>query len=126
MITPLKIRFFLFMIICMGSRFMFTLVSYFSYGWFLQLLGFIALIPVLGWFYVMFIQPRDTGIELLGDKIWWKNLRPVHTILWLFFVYLAITKNRLAWLVLLIDTLFGLSSFLLFHWVEGNLHEMLK
>ena len=74
----------------------------------------------------MFIKPRDTGFEIFGDEIWWKNLRPVHTILWLFFAYLAITKNKLAWIVLLIDTLLGLSSFLLFHWVEGNLNEMIQ
>jgi hypothetical protein len=114
------------MIGCMGSRLLFTVVSGLSYGWFLQLLGFVALIPVLGWFYIMFITPRDTGFELFGDKIWWKNLRPVHTILWIFFAYLAVTKNKLAWVVLLLDTILGLSSFLLFHWVEGNLNEMLQ
>ena len=126
MISLLKIRFYLFMIACIGSRFLFTVVSGFSYGWVLQLLGVVALIPVIGWFYIMFIKPRDTGFEIFGDEIWWKNLRPVHTILWLFFAYLAITKNKLAWIVLLIDTLLGLSSFLLFHWVEGNLNEMIQ
>lgn len=108
----------------MGSRFMFTFLTAVSYGWLLQLFGFVALIVVLGWFTIIFIYPRDRGFEVFGDEIWWKNLRPVHLILWSFFAYLAIQKNRFAWVVLLIDTLFGLTSFLAFHW--NNLNEMLN
>ena len=123
--NPIKIRFMLFLFGCIGSRLLFTTLSAFSSGLMLKILGVIALIPVIGWIYIIFIGKRDTGLEVLGDKIWWKNLRPIHLILWSFFAYLAINGNRNAWIVLLMDTLFGLSSFLVFHWNEGNFNKLL-
>lgn len=123
--NPIFIRFFLFIFFCIGTRLLFTAISAFAYGWFLQLLGLIAFIPVIGWFYIIFIGKRDTGIEVLGDKIWWQKIRPIHMLLWGFFGYLAIKGNRNAWIILLIDTLFGLSAFLVHHWLAGNFQKLL-
>jgi hypothetical protein len=123
-LDPIQIRFFLFIVGCFGSRLAFTIISYLASGWFLKLLGIIALFPALGFFYFIFIGKRDTGIEVLGDKIWWKNLRPIHLILWLFFAYLAITGNSKAWIVLLIDTFFGLSAFLIYHSYHNNFKKL--
>jgi hypothetical protein len=85
------------------------------------MLGFAALIPVIGWFYIIFIGKRDTGMEVFGDRIWWKKLRPIHMLLWLAFSYMAISGNRNAWIVLLVDTIFGLLSFFIYHISTGNL-----
>lgn len=126
MITILNARLFLFMFGCIGSRLLFTLASYYSPVWILQILGIVALIPVIGWFYIIFIGSRDTGFEIFGDKVWWKNLRPIHMILWGFFSFLAINGNRSAWIVLLVDTVIGLTSFLCYHGMTGNLEKMLK
>ena len=115
MFNPIKIRFFLFLFGCIGTRLAFTALAAFSKGWLLILVGILALIPVIGWFYIIFIGKRDTGFEILGDKIWWQNLRPIHMFLWGLFSYLAITGNPRAWQVLLGDTLFGLSAFLIHH-----------
>jgi hypothetical protein len=122
----LQIRFYLFLFGCIGSRLFFTLVSYLASGWFLQMLGVMALFPAIAWFYIFFIGKRDTGLEVFGDTIWWKNLRPIHMLLWSFFAYLAISGNRMAYLILLVDTTFGLGSFLAFHYSEGNLNVMLE
>jgi hypothetical protein len=122
----LKFRFLLFIFGCIGSRLAFTIVSAFASGWFLRVLGLIALGPVIGWFYIIFIGKRDTGLEVLGEKIWWKNLRPIHMLLWAFFAYLAIMSNHNAWIVLLIDTLFGLGAFLVHHYQEGNLNKLIS
>jgi len=122
--NPLKIRFFLFLVFCIGSRLLFTAVSAVSSGWILKMLGLIALIPVVGWFYIIFIGKRDTGIEVFGDKIWWKNLRPIHMLLWGTFAYLAISGNPQAWIILLVDTLFGLTSFLVYHWFAGDFEKI--
>ena len=121
----LKIRFLLFLIGCIGSRLIITAISAFSAGIFLKLLGLIALGPVIGWLYIIFIGKRDTGLEVFGDKIWWKDIRPIHTLLWATFSYMAITGNRNAWIILLIDTLFGLSAFLIYHWRQGNFNKVL-
>lgn len=120
------IRFLIFLFLCIGSRATFTTISAFASGWFLILLGVIALFPVLGWFYLIFIGKRDTGFEIFGDFIWWKNLRPLHMFLWAFFAYLAITGNRKAWIILSIDTLIGLSAFLIHHHSEGNLTTLIE
>ena len=126
MTNPIKIRFYLFIFGCIGSRLLYTATSAFATGWLLTTLGLLALIPVIGWTYIIFIGKRDTGLEVLGDKIWWKNLRPIHLLLWLFFAYLAITGNRKAWMVLFIDTLFGLFSFLFYHWSQGNFERLME
>jgi len=53
--------------------------------------------------------------------MWWKNLRPIHMMLWALFAYLAISKNHMAYAVLLVDTVFGLLAFFIHHWMQGNL-----
>jgi hypothetical protein len=126
MLNNIQIRFILFIFGCIGSRLTLTFISAIASTFLLKLLGYLALIPVIGWFYIIFIGKRDTGAEVLGDKIWWKNLRPIHMILWSFFSYLAISGNKNAWIVLLIDTLFGLLSFLIHHWSEGNFNKLIK
>ena len=119
------IRFFVFIIFCFGSRLTFTLISAIAATWLLRVMGVIALFPVLGWFYFIFIGTRDRGIELFNELIWWKDLRPLHMLLWGFFAYLAITGNHKAWIVLLIDSFIGLSAFLIHHQLKGNLKKLL-
>ena len=82
---------------------------------YLPLLGAIALIPAIGWFTIFFNNSRKTGVEVFGDKIWWNDLRPIHAILYLTFSYLAFTKNKNAFLVLLADVKLGLFAFILYH-----------
>lgn len=125
-LNTIKIRFFLFLFGCIGSRLAFTAVSAYAWGMWLQILGIIALIPVLGWLYIIFIGKRDTGAEVFGGKIWWNNLRPIHMTLWGLFAYQAINRNPKAWIILLIDTLFGLTAFLHHHWSEGNFAKLVE
>lgn len=126
----LRLRFWLFLLGCIGSRSAFTALAYrasyaSSCNW-LRFLGLLALGPVIGWFYIIFFGSRDTGLEVMGDRIWWTTLRPVHLLLWGFFAYLALGKcHPMAWVVLAVDTAFGLLSFLGHHAQEGNLRIML-
>jgi hypothetical protein len=123
--NTLKIRFYLFIFGCILSRLFMTLLSSFAYGKILRAIGFLALLPVLGWLYIIFIGKRDTGLEVFGGEIWWKNLRPIHVGLWSLFAYLSINGNRNSWIVLLVDTLFGLFAFLWHHYFAGNLGKMI-
>ena len=120
MLSNMQLRILLFLIGCMGTRFALTAFSAYASDDLLKILGYIALIPVIGWLYIMFISPRDTGAEVFGGKIWWQGLRPIHTALWATFSYLAINENRSAWKVLLVDTLIGLVSFLKHHYSAGD------
>ncbi len=124
--NTIQYRFILFLFGCIGSRLAFTTLSAFASTYLLKILGIISLIPVIGWFYIIFIGKRDTGLEVFGSKIWWKHLRPIHMILWGLFSYLAIFGNKNAWLVLLVDTFFGLGAFLQHHWSQGNFKNLLK
>lgn len=122
----LTIRFYAFLFGCIGSRLLFTLLAAYSSPLVLPILGGVALIPVLGWFYILFVEPRDTGLEVFGDEIWWKSLRPIHMLLWAFFAYLAIHGNPRAWIILAADTVGGLGAFLFFHGTRGTLMRMLQ
>ena len=113
-------RFLLFLFGCILIRFLLVILAKNIDKENLQYLGYLALIPVLGWLYIIFIGERDTGGEVFGEKIWWKDLRIIHVSLWSIFAYMAINKNNNAWQFLLIDTIFGLGAFLNYHYNQGN------
>jgi hypothetical protein len=108
-------RFFLFLIGCIGIRFYFVYFAKNSSITVLKKLGFLALLPAIGFTYIYLTGSRTTGAEVLGDKIWWNNLRPIHALLYFLFSYNAINGNKNAWKYLLIDVLIGLNSFMIFH-----------
>ena len=82
---------------------------------YLKYMGYIALIPAIGFAYIFITGSRKTGAEVFGDKIWWNNLRPVHSLLYFIFAYLAINASTKAFIPLLIDVIIGLVSFLVYH-----------
>jgi hypothetical protein len=72
----------------------------------LPYLGYIALIPAFGFMYLYLSGARPTGPEA-GGEIWWNWARPIHSVFYAMFAYLAITKNPKAWTVLFADVVFG-------------------
>lgn len=108
-------RYLLFLIGCIGVRTLFTLFAKYCNPTYLPYLGYIALLPVLGWAYIYFFSPRDSGPEVFGDKIWWNDLRPAHAMLWSLFAIYAIQMKTFAYVPLAIDTAMGLFAFLTFH-----------
>ena len=77
----------------------------------LRLLGFLAILPILGFMYLFLSGTRNRGA--FGQKIWWNSLRPVHALFYGLFAYMAIQGNRYAWIWLFVDALVGLGAFLL-------------
>ncbi len=108
-------RYLLFLIGCIGIRFYFAYFAKNSDSTSLKKIGYLALLPVIGFMYIYITGSRETGLEVFGDKIWWNNLRPVHALLYFLFSYNAINGNKNAWIYLLIDVLIGLNSFIIFH-----------
>ena len=90
----------------------------------LPYLGYLALLPVIGFIYIFATDSRQTGAEVFGEKIWWNNLRPVHAVLYGLFAYNAITGNKNAWIYLLVDVIIGLFSFIIFHYKNGDFSKV--
>lgn len=113
-------RFLLFLIGCIGTRSLFVYIAKTVDAKYLPYLGYLALMPALGFAYLYISGTRKTGQEVFGDKIWWNQLRPIHALLYFAFAVNAISGNRGGWIYLLVDVVFGLLSFLYFHWSQGN------
>ena len=117
-LTNLQKRYLLFLIGCIGTRLLLVYIAKNISVTLLRYMGYIALLPAIGFFYIYFTKSRQTGAEVFGDKIWWNDLRPIHGTLYLLFAYHAIRGNTNAWVFLLVDVLFGLSAFLIHHFTN--------
>jgi len=116
----LQLRFLMFLIGCIGIRSLFVIIAKYINPKYLKYLGYLALLPAIGFIYIFLTGSRKTGPEVFGDKIWWNDLRPIHSILYFLFAYNAIIGNRQSWIYLLIDVLIGLISFMTHHYLNGD------
>ena len=117
-------RFLLFLFGCIGTR---TLLVYLAKNvnkTYLKYMGYLSLLPAIGFFYLFLSGSRKTGAEVFGDKIWWNDLRPVHGLMYFLFSYNAINGNQNAWLYLLVDVIIGLISFLGFHYYNNDFTKL--
>jgi hypothetical protein len=120
-------RFLLFLIGCIGLRSFFVYLAKILQIEYLRIMGFLALIPACGFLYIFFTGVRETGGEVFGDKIWWNDLRPIHSFLYFCFAYFAISGKRdIAWKFLFADVILGLSLFLFHHYKAGSLKNLIK
>ena len=119
-------RFLLFLIGCIGTRSLFVYLAKNIPINYLPFLGYLALLPTIGFIYIFITGSRETGAEVFGDKIWWNNLRPLHALLYGLFAYNAINKRLFAWKFLLMDVIIGLVAFLSFHYIHGDFKLLLK
>lgn len=110
-------RFLLFLVGCIGTRLLLVYIAKNVNITLLKYMGYLLLLPAFGFFFLYLTGMRKTGPEVFGDKIWWNNLRPIHGLMYLLFSYNAIRGNKNAWVYLFIDVLFGLGSFLTYHFI---------
>ena len=103
----LQQRFLLFLIGCIGIRALFVIIAKYIDTKYLKYLGYLALLPAIGFIYIYVTGSRKTGGEVFGEKIWWNNLRPIHSILYFLFAYNAIVGNKQSWIYLLVDVSIG-------------------
>ena len=119
-------RFLLFLIACIGVRTLFVFIAKNTSVTYLPYLGYLGLLPAVGFAYIYLTGSRKTGQEVFGEKIWWNDLRPLHSLLYFLFAYNAIIGNRNAWMYLLADVLIGLISFLVFHYKNGDFPKLMN
>lgn len=113
-------RMLLFLFGCIGTRAAIAYAAKVVAPSVLQAMGLLALLPVIGWLWLIFVGRRDTGPEVFGGRIWWQRLRIVHVGFYLAFAMLALMKSPHAWKALAADVLFGLVSFLAHHFAGWN------
>jgi hypothetical protein len=105
-----------FLIGCIGTRSLFAYIAKQANAQYLKWLGYLALLPAIGFMYIFLTGSRPTGLEVGGGAIWWNNLRPLHAAIYILFAYLAITGNtQMAWRVLAADVVIGVVAFLIHH-----------
>ena len=109
-------RFIGFLLLCIPARLFFVYLAYNLKPNLLQLLGYLALLPAIGFSFIYLTNIRKSGAETFGKKIWWNSLRPIHAFLYFYFAYLAINKKKNAFIPLLIDVIVGLISFIVYHY----------
>jgi len=117
-------RVLLFLVGCIGLRTLFVIIAKNSSVTYLKYLGYAALLPAIGFMYIFLSGARKTGAEVFGEKIWWNDLRPLHSLLYLLFAYNAIIGNTQAWIYLLVDVLIGLVAFISFHYKNGDFSKL--
>jgi hypothetical protein len=117
-------RFLLFLFGCIGTRSLFVVLAKKASTEYLKYMGYLALLPAIGFIYIYLTGSRKIGGETFGDKIWWNDLRPLHSLIYFLFAYNAITGNKNAWLYLLFDVIFGLFSFIIFHYINGDFQKL--
>ena len=124
--NDLQQRMLMFLIGCIGTRSLFVIIAKYVNTQYLKYMGYLALLPAIGFIYIYLTGSRKTGPETFGEKIWWNNLRPIHSMLYFLFAYNAINGNKQAWIYLLVDVLFGLISFLIHHYVNGDFFKLIN
>ena len=122
----LQQRFLMFLFGCVGIRSLFVIIARYINTKYLKYFGYLVLVPAIGFIYIYLTGTRKTGAEVFGEKIWWNNLRPIHSILYFLFAYNAIIGNKHSWIYLLIDVLIGLISFLIHHYTNGDILKLLN
>lgn len=114
----LNTRLVMFLLGCIGIRVLFAFVAKTINIKYLPYLGYLALLPAIGMMYIYITGSRDHGIEA-GGKIWWNNLRPIHSLLYFLFAYSAITKKQeIAWKFLAADVSIGFVAFINHHFIK--------
>jgi hypothetical protein len=111
-------RFFGFLCLCITTRLLFVFLAKIANLDYLKLMGYIALIPALGFTYIFITGSRQSGQETFGQPIWWNSLRPIHALLYFLFAYHAIHGDNKSWVFLLIDVIIGLCGFGYYHYVN--------
>jgi hypothetical protein len=119
-------RFLLFLIGCIGTRSAFVYLAKNANMIYLQYMGYLSILPAIGFFYLFLTGSRKTGAEVFGDKIWWNNLRPIHGIMYSLFAYNAIIGNNFAWIFMLIDVIIGLIGFVSFHYYNNDFRYLMN
>ena len=104
-------RAFIFLFGCIGMRLAIVYAAKNASLRFLTFMAIPAIAIAIGFSTIFLFGWRQNGPEVLGENIWWNSLRPIHAFFWFAFAAAAILKFKHAWILLLIDTIIGITAF---------------
>ena len=114
-------RFILFIFGCIPARL--VLVYLAKSNKYARIVAYFSVLVSIGFMYIYITDKRKTGIEVMGDTIWWNHLRPIHSVLFGLFALFTLSSllvkkyTQYNWLLLLGDTLLGICMFLYYHFL---------
>lgn len=114
-------RFILFLLGCIPSR----LVLIYLAKKYAKVVAYSSIFFSIGFMYIYINNKRKTGAEVMGDTIWWNQLRPIHSMLFGLFALVTLSNiltyyTQYTWLLLVADTLLGLLAFLYYHYSHNH------
>ena len=112
----LQKRFIYFLGLCIPARISLALLAKYIPLKLLQIMGYFTLIAGIWFLYAFIIKPYDYAKVIKTTKVWWQDIRILHACTYITFSYLAINKQRNAWIALMIDAFIGLYAFLFHHY----------
>lgn len=101
----------LFLLGCIPIRFLLAIFAYKINEKYLPYLSIFLYIIGISFIYLYITNSRLKAPEA-GGETWWKNLRPIHGVLYIAAGLYAMKKNRACSLILVIDVVFGFGAFI--------------
>ena len=124
--NSIQLRFLLFLLFCITTRVLLVILAKYVDKYYLPYLGGIAVVIAVSFLVIYLGGYRRTGLETMGQTIWWNNLRPVHAILYLTFAVLAFRRDDYSWVPLAVDVVIGFTAFMVYHGYSGNFKKLIK
>lgn len=141
-LTPIQKRFAMFLGGCIPVRLLFTILAFMLARKKLKILflkrnninalnilGYLALAPFIGFLVIWGLGLRKTGPETQGQKIYWNSIRPIHAFMYFMFAIFALSSDmktkKLSYLFLLLDVILGVVIFSIHHYKNGNFKKIL-
>lgn len=101
----------LFLFGCIPVRLLIAALTYKIDEKYLPYLAVVFLAIGISFIYLYLSNSRLKAPEA-GGETWWKNLRPIHGMLYITAGIYALKKSRTAAILLVVDVIFGLAAFI--------------
>ncbi len=105
----------LFLIGCLSTRIMLAYLVKTYGNYYTKELAVILIVIATGFAYIYITNSRKTGGEVFGEKIWWNRMRPIHSGLYFISAFMLLSKNKQAYVPLILDVGIGFTAWLLYH-----------
>ena len=92
---------YLFLFVCLAIRIGFVLIAKFYNSFWFGVFGFVIAFTFL---YNFLMENKK---DIVHKKIWWNNIRLVHSLNYFTFAILTMTKSQYAYVPLMVDVIFA-------------------